>query len=243
MPQPRSPGYPRMPLRAVIGRVQKVKDLHSRSAIDRDTACRAMGYSTDRSGGAARALGAAIAYNLLEIREPGKVGVTEDAMVVFVGQDPERSDALRRIVSAPPVHQTIADAFTGDVAPSEQAIAGELELNHNFSAQASVEAARGYIEAHRYASQEIVSTGDGDSGDAGPTMVMQPEGGTTMTAKTQTRLSGPLPDGDHFYLNTSAPLTAAVLHHLKAVIEMNLSVVDAQPLLPEGSGVEEGIAK
>ena len=215
--------YPRSGLRVTIDRVGLIKDLHGQDSITRDAACVAMGYTTGRSGAAQGALSSAMHYGLLETRGTGHVGVSGTGMVVLVGEGDERRAAMEAAAYSPPLHQRIRDHFSGDATPPREAIARFLELEVGLMSKSAAEAAKRFLDAIQLVgpmvSAKTVSDSPVSAVDEPLNLGGQSAGGTTMPNGLQTRLSGPLPDGDEFFLSTRKPITSAGLDVITAFIQ------------------------
>ena len=184
-----------------------------------------MGYTSTLSGAAQGALSAALAYDLMEKRGAGFVGVTRAGMLILVGEGDGHANALWQAARTPAVHQQLNKTYIGGTVPSQKAVEAHLQLQ-NFSPAAAATAAKGYIEAIRLADEKgekTVTESASTSVDGGHSVAeQQRNGGPTMTtaAGFETRLSGPLPGGNEFLLNTREPITEAGLRAIREALRI-----------------------
>lgn len=143
--RPRSPKYPRLPLREAIERVGQVYRAEHTHKVEKLAVAKDLGYGS-LNGASVSLIGTLKSYGLLQEDKEG-VRVTDDAVIILRAPegDPERAEALRRVAFAPRVFDELREAFGDDPSdvPSETTLRFRLEKK-GFLEKAADEAIRTY---------------------------------------------------------------------------------------------------
>lgn len=159
-----SPGYPQFALPKAISSVKRIFDADRRSAIDRGTAVKHIGYSGP-SGAADKALATLAHYGLVEKAGKGELKVTQLAVDIIAPDTPQaRNAALIEAAFAPQVFADLRERFGTHF--SETALESYL-LRANFQNIAIRPVIKSYSETCSYLEQEKAFESGGTGNEYG----------------------------------------------------------------------------
>ncbi len=160
MTRPQSPGYPNFPLEKALDLVKGIFAADRRSAIDRETAAKHIGYG-GLSGAADKTLATLAHYGLLERAGKGQTKVTQTAIdILHPDSEEDRRAALMEAAFAPAVFEQIKNRFDGGK-PSEAALRSWL-VREGFLDRAIGPVAKSYMENYQFLEQEKAFESGGD---------------------------------------------------------------------------------
>ena len=165
MARMRSPSYPSLSLKQAIELVEQIHASNRTNVIDRESAARDMGYS-GLTGRSLKVLAALLQFGLLSKAGKGEVKVTQTAVDILHGIEPQdRNAALLKAGTAPALFQELHERFP-DGPPSENAIRSYL-IQQGFADVAIGPAITAYMDTYHHLENISESKSHGaDSVDA-----------------------------------------------------------------------------
>lgn len=166
MSRMRSPSYPSVPLKQAIDLTSKIHRTCRTNVITRENAVHEMGYS-GLTGRSMKVLAALLQFGLLEKTGKGDVKVTQRAVEILHGIDPEdRNEAMLDAARAPQLFQDILERFPDGI-PSEGVIRSYL-IQQDFIDAAIGPAINAFMETYRAVEHIRESESHGDGADEAP---------------------------------------------------------------------------
>jgi hypothetical protein len=163
MAEPRSPGYPGIPLDEAIDLVGKIYAANRANPLVREAAVIEMGY-TGLNGRSAKVLSDLSHFGLVEKAGSGSVRVTKLAVnILYPESDEARLAALHTAANNPALFGEL-NAHFSDGLPSENALRAYL-MRNSFASAAIQPIMASYLETYRNLAQpiEIVGHGRGEN--------------------------------------------------------------------------------
>jgi hypothetical protein len=144
----RSPNYPSVSLAQAIELTGKIHKANRTNVIDRESAARDMGYS-GLTGRSLKVLAALLQFGLLSKAGKGQVKVTQTAVDILFGIDPEDiKAALLKAGTSPSLFQELHSRFP-DGPPSENSIRSYL-IQQGFADVAIGPAITAYMDTYHH---------------------------------------------------------------------------------------------
>lgn len=152
MKRVRSPSYPNLSLPKALELVSNIFQQDRRNSIDRLTAAKHLGYSSN-SGASDKTLATMVQYGLLEKAGVGEVEVTDLAVeILHPESETARKRAIREAATKPAVFSQILEKFS-DHTPSTSALQSWL-VREEFQNRAIVPITRAFLDTMRFLEQE-----------------------------------------------------------------------------------------
>lgn len=159
----RSPSYPSLSLKQAIELVRQIHASNRTNVIDRESAARDMGYS-GITGRSLKVLAALLQFGLLSKAGKGEVKVTQTAVDILHGIEPQdRNAALLKAGTAPALFQELHERFP-DGPPSENAIRSYL-IQQGFADVAIGPAITAYMDTYHHLENISESESHGGADD------------------------------------------------------------------------------
>ena len=138
----RSPNYPAASLQVALEAAEKLWAVEKRTAIDHETAARAMGYKS-LSGPARVMIGALRQYGLIEKAEKGHLRLSDTAVQILHGHGDEQAIALGQAALTPDLFLELSRSH---LEASEGAIRSYLITKKQFADDGARKAAKAFKE-------------------------------------------------------------------------------------------------